>query len=640
MSRVEDRLRFEPDGTVTVLSGKMEYGQGLRYAYPRIVAEELGIDPSRVRVVLGDTDVAPWDMGTFGSMSLEMDGREVRRAAAFARRLMNEGKPIAGDIPEDIGVASPIPSCPDSPLGPDAIGLVTGRAQFVGDVRLPDMLYGVVSHPAIHGARLGALNRLAASSRPGVVAVVAEGTFAGIVAREPAQARDAMRALDPQWSAAVAAPPPATEVAMRSDSGVEAAFASASRQLAGSYSTPHIANAPIGPSVGVADVRADEAFVYGTTQVPFGLRDAVARVTGIAPEKVHFRPRAMSGGFGRHGSSDAAVEAARLSRVVRRPVLVQWSRADELHGAPNRPRMDANLAAALDESGRIVAWRSEVWTNPYAYDAAIGGRGRGWDTAQRDAMMAGRNAVPAYDVGPTEVRVHVTPGEVRTGALRSLGASPNVFAIESFVDELARVAESDPIEYRLRHTADARLRRVLETVRERSGWRSAPGGHGRGMGVACVVYRVTYVAAVAEVSIDTEGAVHLERVWCAIDAGHIVHPDGARNQVEGAVQMAASWALVEELPVRGAEVLATSWTDYPIARCTDAPRSIEVIFTGDDHTPSSGLGEPPAVPIAPAIANAVFDACGTRVRRLPIRVRAFAGESRRIRASCTGSCAR
>ena len=618
MSRVEDRLRFEPDGTVTVLSGKMEYGQGLRYAYPRIVAEELGIDPSRIRVVLGDTDMAPWDMGTFGSMSLEMDGLEVRRAAAFARRLMNEGKPIAGDIPEHVEVASPAPTCPDSPLGPDAIDLVTGRAQFVGDVRLPDMLYGQVAHPAVHGARLRAVNRLAASSRPGVAAVVVEGNFAGIVAREPTQARVAMRALEPEWAAPVEDLHPATEVAMRADSGVDAAFASATRRFAGSYSTPFIANAPIGPSVGVADVRADEAFVYGTTQVPFGLRDAVARATGIAPEKVHFRPRAMSGGFGRHGSSDATIEAARLSRVVRRPVLVQWSRADELHGAPNRPQMDANLEVALNESGRIVAWRSEVWTNPHAYDAAVGGSARGWNTAQRDAMMAGRNAVPSYDVGAADVRLHVARGKVRTGALRSLGASPNVFAIECFTDELAHEVGVDPIDYRLLHTSDARLHRVLEAVRERSGWKSRQRQHGRGMGVACAVYRATYVAEVAEVSVDAEGEVRLERVWCAVDAGHIVHPDGARNQVEGAVQMAASWALIEELPVKGDEIRAASWTDYPIARCTDAPRSIDIVFTGDDRTPSSGLGEPPVVPVAPAIANAVFDACATRIRRLPI----------------------
>jgi len=329
----------------------------------------------------------------------------------------------------------------------------------------------------------------------------------------------------------------------------------------------------------------------------------------------------MSGGFGRHGSSDAAIEAARLSKAVGRPVLVQWSRADELRGAPNRAQMDACIEAALDASGRIVAWRSEVWTNPYAYNGPVR---HGWDPAQRDAMMAGRNAIPAYDLGATEVQLHVAPGKVRTGALRSLGASPNVFAIESFIDELAREVGVDPIEYRLRHTRDARLRRVLETVGDRSGWKVAQRGNGRGMGVACALYRATYVAEVAEVSVDAEGNVRLERVWCAVDAGHIVHPDGARSQVEEAVQMAASWTLIEELPARDGEVLAASWKDYPIARCTDAPRSIDVAFTGDDRTPSSGLGEPPVVPVAPAIANAVFDACGTRVRRLPIRLRAAA----------------
>jgi nicotinate dehydrogenase subunit B len=632
MSRVEDRLRFEPDGTVTVLSGKMEYGQGLRYAYPRIVAEELGIDPSRVRVVLGETDVVPWDMGTFGSMSVEMDGRELRRAAAFARQLIAHGKPATGEIPEEVPLASPTPTCPDSPLGADALDLVTGRAEFVGDVRLPGMLYGQVSHPSVHGARLSSIDRRAASSQPGVVAVVVEGNFVGVVAEEPHQARDAMRALQPTWVEPGDERAPSREVALRADAGVDAAFAASTKRLARRYFTPHVANAPIGPSAGVADVRADEAFVYGTTQVPFGLRDAVARIAGLPPEKVHFRPRAMSGGYGRHGSSDAAIEAARLSKAVGRPVLVQWSRADELRGAPNRAQMDARLEAGLDASGRIVAWRSEVWTNPYAYDAALGGgrSGRGWDPTQRDAMMAGRNAVPAYEVGPAVVRLHVSPGKVRTGALRSLGASPNVFAIESFVDELAHEAGIDPIDFRLRHAEDARLRRVLETVREQSGWRSRGRGDGRGMGVACVLYRATYVAEVVEVSIGEAGAVHVERVWCAVDAGHVVHPDGARSQVEGAAQMAASWALLEELPVRGGEVLASSWKDYPIARCTDAPRCIEVTFTGDDFTPSSGLGEPPAVPVSPAIANAVFDACGLRVRSLPIRrARALEGSAGR-----------
>jgi CO/xanthine dehydrogenase Mo-binding subunit len=660
MSRVEERLRIESDGSVTALSGKMEYGQGLRAAYPRIVAEELGIAPSRVHVVLGDTDVVPWDMGTFGSMSVEMDGLQLRRAAAFAHAVLlaraaatlgkpeselvleggrvvcttdgrsvsfaelTAGSPVAGEVPEDVRLAAPPPTCPDTAGGD--VDLVTGRAQFVGDVRLPGMLRGCVLHPAVHGAKLRAVDRSAAMALPGVVAVVVEGDFAGVVAERHDQALRALHALKPAWD-----PPPSlqsasTDVIMRRDPGIDEALAGGSVRLSRRYSTPHVANAPIGPSVGIADVRSDEAFVYGTTQVPFGLRDAVARIAGLSPGRVHFRPKAMSGGYGRHGSSDAALEAARLSKAVGRPVLVQWGRADELHGATNRPQMDATIEGALDASGRIVAWRSEVWTNPYTYDGALrSGRPGGWDPAQMTAMMAGRCAVPPYDLGAAEVQLHVASARVRTGALRSLGASPNVFAIESFVDELARAGGVDPIELRLRHTTDARLRRVLETARDASGWAGARNGEGRGLGVACVLYRSTYCAEVVEVSIDQDGTVHLERVWCAIDAGHIVHPDGARNQVEGAVQMAASWTLIEELPQRDGEVLASTWDDYPIATFRDAPRAIHTDFTGDDRTPSAGLGEPPAVPVGAAIANAVFAACGVRARRLPIRTVRIAG---------------
>lgn len=663
MSRVEERLRIGPDGTITALSGKMDYGQGLRAAYPRIVAEELGVSPSRVHVVLGDTDVVPWDMGTFGSMSIEVDGHELRCAAAFARAVLVAraseqlgaptaelviaegvvrrgaagpglsfeelvaGAPITGEVPEDVQLATPTPSCPDAPLGADAIDFVTGRAQFVADVRLPGMLRGCVLHPSVHGAKLRAVDRDAARAAPGVVAVVVEGDFAGVVADRHDHALAALRALSPRWE-----PPPVSEgktedVTMRSDAGIDAALAGAARHLKAVYFVPHIANAPLGPSVGVADVRADEAFVYGTAQSPFGLRDAVAQIASIPPDRVHFRPRAMSGGYGRHGASDAAIEAARLSKAVGRPVLVQWSREDELHGAPNRPQLDAALEGALDATGRIVGWRFDARTNPYGYGApARSGtmqrrpaplRGN-WDPTQLAAMMAGRNALPPYDLGVADVRLHIVPAGVRTGALRSLGAAPNVFAIESFMDELAHAAGADPIDFRLRHATDPRLRRALEAVRDRSGWHGRRSGEGRGFGVACVIYGVTRVAQVVEVSVPPGGPIRLERVWCAIDAGHIVHPNGARNQVEGAVQMAASWTLLEELPHRDGEVLAATWDDYPIATFLDAPRAIDVAFTGDDTTPSSGLGEPPVVPIAPAIANAVFGACGARVRRLPI----------------------
>lgn len=680
MTRIEERLRFGRDGTVTALSGKMEYGQGLRAAYPRIVAEELGIDPERVSLVLGDTDRTPWDMGTFGSMSVEMDGRELRRAAAFARTLLitraaerwgcpasgleigdgvvrrtSDGctvtfgelaaaKPITGIVPDDVSLASPTPACADSPSGPDAVDLLTGRLEFAGDARIPGMLYGAVLHPSVQGATLRNIDRAAAMALPGIVTIVEEAGLTAVVAERHDQIAAALTALKPDWD-----PPPTqrsetTDTVLREDAGVETALRAASTRLCERYFTPHIAGSPLGPSVGVADIRGDSAVIYGSTQAPFRLREEVARIAGLPVEHVHFRPKAMSGGFGRHGASDAAVEAARLSKAVGRPVLVQWGRADELRAGPNRPEMTAEIEAALDATGRIVGWRSDVWTNPYTYDAAVraqdapssskagsGSRSGAWSSpSQIAAMMAGRNAIPPYDIGPATIALHVTPARVRTGALRSLGAAPNVFAIESFVDELAAAAGQDPIAFRLAHTRDPRLRRVLEAVRKRSGWGSA--ARPRGFGVACVVYRQTYVAEVVEVAVTSNGGVTLERVWCAVDPGHVVHPDGARNQVEGAVQMAASWTLIEELPHHGDEVTGSTWKDYPIARCTDAPRSIDVVFTGDDLTPASGLGEPPAVPMAPAIANAIFDACGARVRQLPIRpdavLRALASANR------------
>jgi nicotinate dehydrogenase subunit B len=536
--------------------------------------------------------------------------------------------PIVGEVPEDVTLARPTPTVPDSPAGPAARDIVTGRAEFAGDVRLPRMVHGAVLHPAIHGARLEKIDQAAALSLPGVIAVVRDETITGVVADREDQARAALAALRPVWARSPTMPSTSTDVVLRSDPGTRAALDSAPKKVRARYFTPHVAGSPLGPSVGLVDIQLDHALVYATTQVPFRLRDAVAEIAGLPVERVHFRPRPMSGGFGRHGASDAAIEAARLSKAVGRPVRVQWGRADELRAGPNRPEMTAEIEAALDDAGRITAWRSNIHTNPYSYDAGGGGSrlrsGHGANPAwsapeQMLAMMAGRNAIPSYDLGLAEVALHVTPGRVRTGALRSLGASPNVFAIESCMDELAHAAGQDPIAFRLAHVVDPRLRKVLVTVRERSGWSES---HRPGLGVACVAYRQTYVAEVVEVAV-ARGRVSVERVWCAVDPGHVVHPDGARNQVEGAVQMAASWTLFEELPHHDDEVTGLSWADYPIATCQDAPRAIDVVFTGDDTTAPTGLGEPPAVPIAAAIANAICDATGARVRELPIRPQAI-----------------
>jgi CO/xanthine dehydrogenase Mo-binding subunit len=315
---------------------------------------------------------------------------------------------------------------------------------------------------------------------------------------------------------------------------------------------------------------------------------------------------------------DAAIDAVRLSQAVNRPVLVQWTPEEEFRASPHRPILDAEISAALDSEGKIVAWRYRTRTNPHTYG------GSGALPPAILEMTSGRNAIPPYSLGSAEVLLQVVPAPIRTGAFRSLAAAPNVFAIESFMDELARGSGQDPIAFRLRHAADERLRRVVTTVHERSNWDLRPRKTGCGFGVACAIYQGTYIAEVAEVSIDTGGQIHVERVWCAVDAGRLVHPDGARNQIEGGIQQAASWTLFEELQIRDGEVTTMSLQDYHIASFHDAIREINVDFLPAQEFPSTGTGEPGSVPLAAAVANAVFEACGVRMRRLPLTIEAMA----------------
>ncbi len=638
---VEQRVRIEPDGTIVALSGKVEYGQGIRTGFSKIVAEELAVPLERVRVVLGETDEVPWDMGTFGSMSTAMDGKALRRAAAFVReRLLDRAAerfgveraalpldngsvrgpagqsadyaelvreaPIAGEAPE---IAPRVPAPTErAPLRLEARAIVTGTARFAADLRLPGMLRGHALAPPVDGARLVKLDDTAARAMPGVVAVVHDGEFAGVVAERDEQALAAVRALQAEWELP-GEPPAPKHIELRADEEARAAFSSAKAQLSARYVVPHIAHASIGTSAAVVDVRQDGTDVYVATQRPFPLRDEIAGICGVEPARVHVHPQLSSGTYGRNGGSDAAVEAARLSRAVARPVLVQWTRAEEMRRSPYRPEVTGEIAAVID-GGRIAAWHYEEHTNPHTY-------GGGELPPQVVIATSGRNAVPLYRM-PVEAHLYIQSARVRTGAFRSLAAAPNTFAIESFMDEIARHTNTDPFELRLAHLDDARLRGVLEAVRDQSGWAKRTRDKGCGFGVACTLYHGTYVAEVAEVVVAPSGRVKLARVWCAVDPGRLVHPDGAVNQAEGAIQQAASWTLMEELRHREGRVAPASFADYPIARFSDAPDAIDVAIVGDGSAPSTGMGEPPSVPVAAAVANAVFDACGARVRTLPI----------------------
>ncbi len=645
--RVEQRIAIESDGTVIARSGKVEYGQGIRTGFAKIVAEELFVPFERVRVELGETDRVPWDMGTFGSMSTSVDGKSLRAAAVFARSLLIDraskhlgiaatelrarngcvsapdgravsyadltaGSPLTGLVPEGMASGAPVAGVEDAPLRLEALDIATGRARYVADVRLPGMLRGHVLQPPFQGARLVRVNVERARQLPGVVKIVEEGDFVGVVAERDEQALTTVRLIEAEWAPAEASQMKPIDLVLRRDEGVEAEFSSATIRLDASFHTPHIAHASIGPNAAVADVREDGADLFVATQRPFALRDAAAGLLQLPPEKVHVHPQVMSGMYGRGNAGDSPIEAARLSRAVGRPVLVQWTRDEEFRLSPCRPTLDAEVHAALDATGAIIEWRYDVRTNFHTYDVSAS------PPPGVLEMTSGRNAVPPYRLGKAEVLLHVEPAALRTGAYRSLAAAPNVFAIESFLDELAHASKRDPIDFRLRMIDDARLRSVLETARDRSGWKRRKREAGHGFGVACAIYHGTYVAEVAEVKVSSDGQVRLERVWAAVDAGRLVHPDGARNQIESGIQQAASWTLLEELKHRDGEVTTTNWREYPIATAHDAPQEIDVVFVGPRDAPSTGAGEPGSVPAAAAIANAVFDACGGRVRRLPL----------------------
>lgn len=642
---VQQRIRVEADGSVTAFSGKIEFGQGIRTAFAQLVANELDVPVERVRVVLGDTEQVPFDFGTFGSNSIAQEAPALRRAAAFARRTLIEraaarlgvaatrlhtrdgtigdgdGKHVSyADLAREAPLEGAIPD--DEPLLPperwrhigtplsrvEARDIVTGRARYTADVRLGGLARGAIARPPARGARATRVDDRAARAMPGVVAVVHDADLVGVVAERDEQARAAADALEIDWDTPTREASATQIVPMREDAGTDSALASAALTRSATYTLPSIASASIGPSAAVVDVRPDGVTVYAGTHRPFGLRDAVADRVGVPQERVRVMPQMSSGTYGRSSAPDVSLEAAVLSKHARRPVLLQWSRAEEFAYSPSRPEAVLEVTAGLDAEGRIVAWRYDEHTNIHT---AAG------PDPRVAAMTSGRNAVPPYEIPHANVVLHVEPTPLRTANFRSLAAAENVFAIESFVDELAHASGQDPLAFRLRHVDDARLRRVMERVAEVSGYgKKVPERRGRGF--ACTLYHGTYVAQVAEVEVSASGAVRVVQVWCVVDPGLVVNPDGVRNQVEGGIQQSASWTLLEELRHRGGRVATTSWDTYPIATFRDAPEQTLVLVEGDASAPSTGVGEPGAVPTAAAIANAVFAACGARVRDVPL----------------------
>ncbi len=698
-------IRIEADETVTVRSGKVELGQGIRTALAQIAADELDIRTDRVRVPSPDTDNSPDEGYTAGSASVEVSGGAVRRAAAAARhRLLTRaaadfgvpierlsvddgtvrdagsnrrtnywelaaGRLLDADVVEagtpKSGASSTLTGTPVPRL--DLPRKVTGAPSFVHDLRIEGMLYGRIVRPPTPGATLASAPEGGAEASAGIVAIVRDGNFLGVVAEREDQAEGAtarlraraiwkpgpdlphresvatrMMADDTRASSIVDGTPAGAATEAR------ASPATAALTLDATYTRPFQMHASLGPSAAVAVHENDRLTVWTASQGIFPLRAELARVLGMAEDEIHVIHADGAGCYGHNGADDAALDAALLACAVPgRPVKLQWTRADENAYEPYATPMAVRMRGSLDGGGRVVDWNHEVWTGPHVIRPLRTGKHARLIAAReiaREIPIAPpeaatdhhgggqRNAEPLYRFPKTRIAKHfVADVGLPTSSFRGLGAFANVFAIESFMDELAVAAGADPVEFRLRHLQDSRARAVIEVVAEACGWGS-PGIEGVGRGIAFARYKNAkcYAAVVVETRVDPDTfAIGLSRAWIAADAGRIVNPDGLANQLEGGLVFAASQTLKEEVDFEKTAIVSLDWESYPILKMSDAP-DIETVLIDRAGAPSLGAGEAVQGPTPAAIANGVFHAIGVRLRDIPFT-------PARVRDACLGT---
>ena len=678
-------LHVAADGTVTVRSGKAELGQGIHTALAAIAAAELDADPAQVRVTAPTTDGGPDEGFTAGSLSIATTGAAVRRAAATARALFvaaaasrlgvepaavvvtrgvlsagaGAGTTTYGDLAADVDLSVPVDGdAPTRAIGTavpvarlDLPDKVTGRPRYLADLVLPGQLWGRVVRPPSPAATLLHADVEGARAMPGVVAVVRDGSFLGLVADDERLAETAAEHLRSHaaWDEP-ATLPDEDDLASYLQAGPSTTFTvdetgdpttvSAARRHEATYSRPFLAHASIAPSVGTARWDGESMHVWSHTQGVFALRAAVAQALDLATTAVVVQHVESAGCYGHNGADDAAFDAVLLARAVPgRPVQVRWSRHDELSWSPFGSAQLVRIAAGLDGAGRIASWDCDIWSQGHTARPGYAGTPGLLGAAHREGGAplpapvdpppergagSARGAVASYDIGVRRVRGHrLERAALRSSSLRSLGAFANTFAIECFVDELAELTGTDPVAYRLANLPDPRGRAVLAAVAERSGWGGRPRDgdeHSRGWGVAVAQYKKGgWCAVVAQVEAVSD--VRLRRLTVAVEVGRVVQEDGVRNQVEGGAVQSASWTLKERVRFDRCRVTSVDWETYPVLRFSEVP-PVDVVVLDRPDLPSVGAGEVAQGPTAAAIANALAAAVGVRVRDLPLTAEA------------------
>ena len=686
-------IRVDANGRVTAFTGKVELGQGLRTALLQVVAEEIEVPFEQVSLVTADTSRTADEGYTAGSHSIQDSGTALRNAAAqireiliaeAARRLKTPAEQLRAEAGAVIGpnearityaelVSSNllhVEAQPTSKLKDpsffkvmdkslqrvDIPAKVTGAAAYVQDMRLPGMLHARVVRPPSYGARLVQLDVSNIEKMTGVVKVIRDGDFLAVVAYREFQSIKAMQALGraARWEERQALPKHAQlhEYLLGLPSEDQVIYeksdppGTASKTLEATYTRPYLSHGSVGPSCAVAHFTDGVTTIWTHTQGVYPDRQAIAEMLGVPKDKVRCVHVEGSGCYGHNGADDAAADAALIAKSLPdRPIRLQWMREQEHGWEPFGPAMIAKARASLSSSGRIVDWDYGVWSNTHSMRPGPAGSLLAAQHMERSFPIpepqpipqpeggGDRNSIPLYTLPSARITHHfLREMPVRVSALRSLGGHMNVFSIESFMDELALAAGSDPVAFRLAHLDDPRARDVVTAAADEFHWaaRSTPaGGHGYGFAFARYKNLAAYCAVVMQVRVDHEtGRIRVLRVAAAVDTGQVINPDGVRNQIEGAILQSLSWSLFESVSFDAARITSIDWASYPILRFDSVPESVTVRIIDRPGAPFLGCGEAAQGPATAALANALANATGKRVRDLPfnaVRVKATIG---------------
>jgi nicotinate dehydrogenase subunit B len=643
-------LRIGEDGRVSCFTGKIEMGQGIITSLAQMLADELEVPLDSVDMVMGDTALCPWDMGTFGSMSTRFFGPPLRAAAAEARAVLidlaaellntspsqllveagviyqrsqrskkvtyaqlTKGKRIARRLKKEAILEKPADfTIVGTPvLRRDAEEKVTGKAQFAGDMRVPGMIYARIVRPPAHGAKMTSVDTSAVKKIKGARVVKTDGLIA-VLHEDPELAEQALLLIKAQWMKPVSQVDEKTifdhllKVAPEGEIVAQEGSLSEGKRLSSAvieqtYLDGYVAHAPIEPHTAMASIKGKEATIWASTQTPFRLQEEAAQTLDFPTENVRVITPFVGGGFGGKTRNQQGVEAALLAKASGNPVMVAWTRGEEFFYDTFRPAAVVKIKAGVNPSGRITLWDYNVY---YAGDR---GASHFYNIPHHRTMSYGGGW-------------RGTPGShpFNTGAWRAPGNNTNTFARESHIDILATEAGIDPLEFRLKNLKDTRMIRVLKACAKQFNWKLAKAPSGRGYGIATGIDAGTYIAHMAEVEVDKQtGHVQVKRVVCAQDMGLSINPEGARIQMEGCITMGLGYALKEDIHFKGGEIFDLNFDTYEIPRFSWLPK-IETVLIEDRGAPPQGGGEPPIICMGGVIANAIYDAIGVRIFQLPM----------------------